>query len=150
MKKVLKLFSILLIVFVITACGEKKEKVYKWEMESFFSKLPAPAEKVSDMMQFDKDGKGKTEYVVYVNEYTYEQFYTYIKQLEDRGFNYGHFLTNIPAHKEELNDKTETSWGADKDGIWIRALWRSNENANYSTYNLQLIFNNYDYLQPIE
>lgn len=152
MKKILKIFGILLIVLTITACGKnkEKEKIYSWTTETFFSKLPAPAETVSDMIQFDKDKKGKQEYVVYVNEYSYKEFYTYISQLEKRGFNYEHFEANIPARQEELKDTTEVSWGAKKDDIYIRALWRSNDNANYRGYNLQLIFNNYDYLQPIK
>jgi len=152
MKKLLKTFGILLIVLSLTACGKtkEKEKIYAWGIETFFSKLPAPAETVSDMIQFDKDKKGKQEYVVYVNEYSYKEFYTYISQLEKRGFNYEHFETNIPPKQEQLADKTEVSWGATKDDIYIRALWRSNDNPNYRGYNLQLIFKNYNYLKKIK
>lgn len=152
MKKILKTFGIFLIVITLTACGKNKEKIYTWEKETFFSELPAPApaESVSDMMEFNKDNKDKKEYIIYVNEYSYKEFYTYISQLEKRGFNYEHFETNIPAQQEKLKDTTEVSWGATKDDVFIRALWRSNDNPNYRGYNLQLIFNNYDYLQPIK
>lgn len=152
-KRALIIASILFIAvsFTITLCYEilDQEVVWKWPEETYFSSLPVPSEKIDKMVDSKKNDT-KTEYSVYVNVYDYTQFYDYITKLEKIGFNYEFYKDSVPATLDKLADKTETSWGANNGKIWIRALWRSNDNSYYNGYNLQLIINNYDYLKPIE
>lgn len=148
MKKIFIFLLVMTMCLTLTACKEEPKKEAKWPEETFFSSLPVPSDKI-EKMTTDKKDDTHTEYSVYVKEFNYDNFYEYITKLENLGFNYEFYENSVPSDSANLSDKTETSWGANNGKIWIRALWRSNENTYYTDYNLQLIFNNYDYLIPV-
>lgn len=149
MKKILVCIMIFMMTFTLTACKEeKKQEELKWPEETFFDSLPAPSKNI-DKITKDEKNDTQAEYSVYVNTYEYKEFYEYITKLEKLGFNYEFYKNSVPSDDKNLTDKTETSWGANNGEIWIRALWRSDKNTYYNGYNLQLIFNNYDYLKPV-
>ncbi|MBQ4634403.1 MAG: hypothetical protein IJB71_03550 [Bacilli bacterium] len=145
MKKIITCLLLVLSLLIVTGCKDDK---LKWAEETYFDDLPVPCEKIDKMTKSKKTDE-YSEYSVYVNDYSYQEFYEYIKSLEEEGFNYEFYETSVPKEESDLNDKTETSWGANNGKIWIRALWRNEENTYYNGYNLQLIFNNYDYLKPV-
>lgn len=151
MKKVVRCLLLLVLLISLPACKDQKvnEDKKSWPEKTYFDSLPVPSETIDKITKDQKDNT-HTEYSIYVNTFTYEEFYNYIKSLEDLGFHYEFFNTSVPENYEDLPDKTETSWGANNGKIWIRALWRGKDNVYYNAYNFQLIFNNYDYLQPIE
>jgi len=133
---------------MLTACNENVEEENE-EPKLFYETLPMPSEK------FDKTVKNarneeRAEYILYVKEFSYQKFYEYIMSLEKLDFNYKFVNESVPKKQSDLVDSTETSWAADNGEIWIRAQWRSKDNQYYSGYNLQLIFDNYDYIKPLE
>ena len=174
MKKTLKVLFLIMIVISMTACGgDKKEKPKEpkkqensndnntntevEEMESgsakefknaYYNELPLP-ENV-DHVDKNEKGEGKTEYIMFVGKYSYKQFYEYIMKLEKLGFHYEFVKECVPKEEKDLIDKTETSWAANNGKIWLRISWRSEKNQYYFDYNMQIIFNNYDYLLPLE
>ncbi len=174
MKKTLKILLLFVVAISMTACGgDKKEKPKEpkkqensndnntnaevEEMESgsakefknaYYNELPLP-ENV-DHVDKNKKGEDKTEYIMFVGEYSYNKFYEYIMKLEKLGFHYEFVKECVPKNEKDLIDKTETSWAANNGKIWLRISWRSKENQYYSDYNMQIIFNNYDYLLPLE
>ena len=157
MKKILKIAAMVLIMISLTACNGKNQEVETGENKvetgenksekvgAYYENLPQPEGKVT---KIDKNevGDGLVEYIVYVDECSYEQLYEYIMSLEKEGFHYDYVNNSIPKDSSKLYDKTETSWAADNGKIWIRVSWRSNESNSYSGYNLQIIYDNYDYL----
>lgn len=158
MKKTLKILFLIVIAISITACGEKNNEKKPEKKNSdnnpkteevFYETLPSPSDKIDHVDKNEKTDT-KTEYIMYVNEYSYNDFYNYITKLEELGFHYDFYKECVPKEESKLIDKTETSWSANNGKIWIRASWRSNENQYYTDYNLQIIFNNYDYLLPLK
>lgn len=166
MKKTLKILLLFVIAISMTACGEKKKEEPKkkdnnnteekevdsgsakeWQ-GAYYNELPLP-ENV-DHVDKNKKGEDKTEYIMFVGEYSYDKFYEYIMKLEKLGFHYEFVKECVPKNEKDLIDKTETSWAADNGKIWLRISWRTKENQFYSDYNMQIIFNNYDYLLPLE
>ena len=156
MKKVFKIMVLVLVLFSLVGCEKeepKKEQEKKTPNETtekkYYEDLPMPTDEIT---RIDKNFKteDKIEYIMYVNDYSYDKFYEYIMKLEKIGFHYEFVSDSVPDNASKLYDKTETSWAANNGKIWIRASWRSNKNQYYTDYNLQLIFNNYDYLLPIE
>ena len=147
----MKILFFFFITISITACGEKKanentnDNNIKQEEKEFYEILPMPSNNIDKTIKNEKDNN-QIEYILYINNYSYENFYNYIMKLEQLGYHYEFVNDSVPNSYDLLHDKTETSWSANDGKIWIRALWRSNENAYYSNYNLQLIFNNYNYI----
>ena len=144
MKRITQVLFLVLLMVFITACKESAPNV-----GTFFESIPMPSAKINNVTKSEK-ADSKEEHIIYVNNYTYEDFYKYVMSLEELGFNYAFIKDYVPENKENLYDKTEASWGANNGKIWIRALWRDKDNIYYKGYNLQLIFNNYDYTIPIE
>ena len=143
MKKVVKVLFVVFLMMVITACKKAPNK------GTFFESIPMPDSEIEEINKIEKKN-GKLEYILYVKDFTYEEFYNYIMSLEKLGFNYAFLSETIPEDMEKLPNKTEASWGANDGKIWIRALWRSKDNIYYDKYNLQLIFDDYDYMKPVE
>lgn len=141
MKKRLFLLIILCMMLVV-GCGKYEKN--DWGEDTFFNSVYAPNGKISKISK-DYSENGKEFYTVLVNDYSYEKFYEYIMKLEDDGYHYEFLDEYVLDEVNKLPDNTETSWRAHKDNIYIIANWRSRDNANYSGYNLQLLFYNYDY-----
>ncbi len=154
MKKVLKIIFLVFVAISITACDKDKPKQKEndkpevIEEKAYYDYLPRPIAK-ADRVDKNEKTETKIEYVMYVNEYSYEKFYDYIMSLEKVGLHYEFVNDSVPKDINKLHDKTETSWAGNDGKTWIRASWRSKDNTYYTTYNLQVIFNNYDYLLPI-
>ena len=148
MKKVFNFLLLIVAILTISACG-KKQPAEPEKEKLFYEHLPMPSETIDKTTKSVRD-KNHTEYILYVSNYSYEQFHAYIAELEKLGFNYSFFKETVPEKQEMLSDKTETSWAANNGSIWIRAQWRDESNVNFKGNSLQLIFDNYDYLKPIE
>ena len=138
---------IFLIVIIVGGCKKESEIAHKnngWEEKTFFSNVESPKVNI-DRFNQDYNHDGKENYSVVVNEFSYRDFYNYIMDLEKDGFHYEFVNEYVPKDISKLSDKTETSWSATKDNIYIIATWRSNDNIYYNGYNLHLLFYNYDY-----
>ena len=131
-------------IIAIASCTRKNFRDNGWEEESFFDSVLAPSDKLDRFSQ-DYNIDGKENYTVIVNDFSYGDFYDYIMELEKDGFHYEFVDEYVPKRASKLADKTETSWSASKDGIYIIANWRSDDNQYYNGYNLQLLFYNYNY-----
>ena len=151
MKKLCGLLIAIIAIFTITACQkEEPEETNEPEKEKlYYEVLPMPSTKIDKTTKDVKDAE-RAEYILYVKDYSYKKFYDYIMSLEKIGFHYEFVSETVPESVDKLNDKTETSWAADNGKIWIRAQWRSKDNIYFNGYSLQLIFDNYDYMKPLE
>lgn len=138
---------IFLVMIMVVGCKKEPEVVYEengWKEKTFFSNVEAPKVNIDKFSQ-DYSQDGKENYSVIVNEFSYNDFYNYIMDLEKDGFHYEFVDEYVPKDISKLSDKTETSWSATKDNVYIIATWRSNDNIYYNGYNLHLLFYNYDY-----
>lgn len=144
MKKVIIYSLTIFILFLLVGCSNSS-KSYKWgDEKTFFDSVPTPSSKIDNLSK-DKDVDGKVAYSVFINSFSYDDFYSYIEKLEKNGFHYEFLDDYVPKDINKLADKTETSWAANKGNIYVIANWRSNDNTYYNGYNLQLLFYNYDY-----
>lgn len=148
----MKRFWIILVIclLVTVGCNDKKEEKNdnysekQWEEKTFFDSIDVPAGTINRLtLDYEKDGH--EAYTVLVNDFSYQKFYEYIMTLENDGFVYEFRAEYVPKNINDLVDETETSWTANRDGIYIIANWRSEDNIYYEGYNLQLLFYNYDY-----
>ena len=129
MKKIFKIFLFVLVIFSLTACKDNNANNTNNEVskkDAFYESLPLPSDKIDKTVKNEKL-QGKIEYIMYINDYSYAKFHDYIISLEKLGFNYEFVKEAVPEKVNDLQDKTETSWGANNGKIWIRALWRSKE-----------------------
>ena len=147
-----KLIFILLICVLLIGCKDNNDgKILgdakfdkQWEEKTFFDSVYVPDGTINKLSQdYNKDGK--EIYTVLINDFSYDKFYEYIMVLESDGFHYDFVNEYVPKKVSDLVDKTETSWSANKDNIYIIANWKSKDNIYYNGYNLQLLFYNYDF-----
>ncbi len=174
MKKIICMLLAGLFVFGLAACGgdetpettEKEtttvlmpdEKTFPWPDNALFGDVPA----IKDRVEYYKDNKSDKGYTYEfaVNGISYDEFRTYIAELEKAGFGiYKDSLldtvTTADVLPEKLADgKSNASWSGNRRGLYIAAFWYGDEyyeaNGLEKSYNVRLTFYTYNAFETVD